>query len=107
MSNPWKDTDAAFDVMFSDEAQFTTIKTNETSTLRCCVFPREDVDPFADSDNVSTIKAATVLVRKSDWTFNAAPSIGDQVLTPNGDKYKVSSIDMEQNWYRLNGRSVG
>lgn len=107
MNNPWKCTDAAFDVMFSDEAEFTTIKTDETSTLECCVFPREDVDPFADSDNQSLIKAATILVRKRDWTFDAKPSVGDQVLMPNGDKYKVASIDMEQNWYRLNGRSVG
>lgn len=107
MSNPWTNTDEAFGVMFSDEAQFTTIKTNETSTLSCCVFPREDVDPFADGDNESLIRAATILVRKDDWTFAATPSVGDQVLMPNGDKYKVASIDLEQNWYRLNGRSVG
>jgi len=77
MSNPWKDTDEAFDVMFSDEAQFTSIKTNETSTLSCCVFPREDIDPFADGDNESMIRAATILVRKDVWNFTAKPSVGD------------------------------
>ena len=77
MSNPWKDTDEAFDVMFSDEAQFTSIKTNETSTLSCCVFPREDIDPFADGDNESMIRAATILVRKDVWNLTAKPSVGD------------------------------
>ncbi len=78
MNNPWKCTDAAFDVMFSDEAEFTTIKTNEKSTLECCVFPREDVDPFVDSDNQSLIKSATILVRRRDWTFTTKqPSVGD------------------------------
>lgn len=78
MNNPWTNSDAAFDVMFTDEVEFTTVKTNETSTLECCVFPREDVDPFVDSDNESTIKAATILVRKRDWTFTTnRPAVGD------------------------------
>ena len=108
MNNPWKNTDAAFDVMFSDEVEYTTIKTNETSILVCCVFPREDVDPFADSDNESLIKAVTILVRQKDWPFTTKrPATGDQVLLVGGDKYKIATIDTEQNWYRLTGRSVG
>lgn len=108
MTNPWKNSDAAFDVMFCDEVEYTTIKSNETSILECCVFPREDVDPFADSDNESLIKAVTFLVRQKDWHFTAnRPATGDQVLMPNGDIYKIATIDVEQNWYRLTGRSVG
>lgn len=108
MNNPWKNTDEAFDVMFSEEAEFTVMKTNEKSVLECCVFPKEDVDPFAESDNESFIRAATILVRKRDWVFSTnEPMVGDQVRIPNGDIYKVASVDLEQNWYRLNGRSVG
>ena len=77
MTNPWIDTDEAFDVMFSDEVEFTTVKTHETSALTCSVFPKEDIDPFADSDNESMIKSVTILIRKDDWTFSAVPSIGD------------------------------
>lgn len=104
--SPWKCNDSAFDVMFSDEAEFLLVD-NEKSTVRCCVFPKEDVDPFVDSDNESMIMSATVLVKKCDWHFlNTRPSVGDQIRLPNGDKYKVVTVEAEQNWWKLNGRSV-
>lgn len=94
--SPWKCDRAAFDVMFSDEAEFTINKTGERGTLKCCAFPNEDTDPFADSDNVSFVMSMSVLVKKSDWHFHAdKPSIGDTIRLPNGDKYKVQTISAE------------
>lgn len=106
MRSPWKKNDLAFIVMFDDEAEFTTMTTNERGTVQCCIFPREDVDPFVESDNQSLIKSVTVLVRKCNWIFTQRkPAVGDQIKLPNNDKYKVATIDEEQNWYRLTGRS--
>lgn len=106
MRSAWKNNDLAFNTMFDDEAEFTIMTTNERGTVQCCVFPREVVDPFVDSDNQSLIKSLTVLVRKSDWVFRQRqPNIGDQIKLPNNDTYKISTIDDEQNWYRLTGRS--
>lgn len=105
--SPWQCNDEAFEIMFSDNAEFSLVS-GERATLQCCVFPKEDVDPFAESDNESTIMSATILVKKSDWCFSVkAPSVGDKITLPNGDKYKITTIKNEQNWYRLEGRSFG
>jgi len=106
-NNPWTCDDAAYGVMFSDEAEFSLIKDGSRGTVRCCVFPREETDPFADSDNESLVAAASVLVRKGDWHFAAPrPSVGDEIRLPCGDVYKVQSVQQEQNWWTLKGRSV-
>lgn len=77
-------------------------------TLSASVFPIEDVDPFADGDNITDIKATTVLVKKADWTRlvgSAKPVVGEKFTTTDGDNYKVYSIVPEQSWWKLVGRS--
>ena len=93
--------------MFDDVAEFTLAKSNERGTIHCCVFPKEEVDPFVESDNESLIMAATVLVKKCDWHFTTdRPAIGDKVKLPNGDVYKIYNVTPEQNWFKLDTRSV-
>lgn len=77
--SPWRGDGGAFDVMFDDEAEF-RLEDGRRSTVKCCVFPMETVDPFADSDNESAIKSVSVLVRHCDWHFvEKKPSVGDQI----------------------------
>ena len=76
--SPWYSNEAAFDAMFSDKAEITLIKNGERGTIDCCVFPKEEVDPFVEGDNESLIMMATVLVKKCDWHFSVVrPSVGD------------------------------
>lgn len=105
-NNPWNSCGEAFSVMFSDEAEFITSK-GERGSLYCCLFPKEDVDPFVESDADSIIKSVSVLVKKCDWHFRTKPAIGDQVKICNDGKYKVMDVEDEQNWYRLTARSTG
>ena len=105
-NSPWYSNDAAFDVMFSDEAEMVLASDGERGTVKCCVFPKEEVDPFIESDNESAVMQATLLMKKCDWHFlNKKPNVGDQFKLANGDKYKIFSIEAEQNWWKLNGRS--
>lgn len=107
MTNPWTENDAAFGPMFCDEVAYTLgSDSTQSGTIRCCAFPMEDVDPFAESDNVSDIRAVTLLVNKADWTFadNAKPSVGDR-FTHDGERYRVYQVTPEQSWWRLIGRS--
>jgi hypothetical protein len=69
MKTPWNSDIKAFEIMFSDEAEYTASVKGEKGTIECCVFPVETVDPFADSDSDSKIKSVSVLVRKHDWYF--------------------------------------
>lgn len=104
--SPWEDDDA-FDAMFEDVATFHTVKTTETKTLRCCIFPIETVDPFAESDSESDVKRISVLARKDEWDFNQkSPSVGDSIELRNGERYKVAEVRDEQNWWRTTARSV-
>ena len=102
--NPWF-LDEAFDVMFSEDAEFTASAVGMRATLKCCVFPREDVDPFAERDNVSEIKSVSVLMKKRAWTLTDRPAVGDKIKLANGDKYKILAVADEQNWWRITGRS--
>ena len=103
--SPWKGNRRAFDVMFDDEAEF-CLEDGRRSTVKCCVFPTESVDPFADSDNESAIKSVSVLVRRGDWfLFDEKPPVGAQITLPNGDTYKVQEATLEQDWWRVTGRS--
>ena len=104
--SPWEE-DGAFDAMFEDVATFQTVKTTETKTFRCCVFPIETVDPFIESDSESDVKKISVLLRKDEWDLNQkSPSIGDAMELRNGERYKVSEVRDEQNWWKLTGRSA-
>lgn len=108
MSNPWKDNDAAFSVMFSDTATFVLNANSQLSgTIDCCAFPMESIDPFAEGDNVSEVRSVTLLVRKSDWTFtnSTKPSTGDKFTLDDGLNYRVSTVMPEQNWWKIVGRS--
>ncbi len=108
MNNPWKDIDAAFGPMFCDEATFVLNANAQLSgTIDCCAFPLEDVDPFAEGDNISDIRAVTLLIKKSAWNFtnSTKPSVGDKFTLTDGEKYKVYSIVPEQDWWKLIGRS--
>ena len=108
MNNPWNNNDAAFVPMFSEEATFWLNSSSQTSgKVVCCAFPMEDVDPFADADNVSETRAVTLLVKKSAWnlTNSTKPAIGDKFVLDDGDKYKVYTVVPEQSWWRIVGRS--
>ena len=104
--SPWK-TDNAFDAMFDDTADYTTAKDGSCARVRCCAFPIEDIDPFAETDADSEIKKVTILVRKSEWNFNAkSPQIGDKVELTDDAEYRISEVNDEQNWWKLTGRSA-
>lgn len=104
MTNPWYCNDAAFEVMFSDTAEIKT-KT-ERGTVKCCVFPIEDVDPFIDTDTETKIKRISILLKKKNWFCGTRPSIGDRITLPNGEQFKLSEINDEQNWYKMTARSI-
>lgn len=77
-----------------------------SGVIECCAFPMESVDPFAEGDNESDVHSVTLLVRKSDWTFSGStkPKVGDR-FTFEDLNYKVCSVMLEQNWWKLVGRS--
>ena len=105
--SPWNDNDAAFGPMFSEVAVFTLDSSELSGNVKCCAFPKEDIDPFADSDNISDIKSVTLLVKKSDWNFTnrAKPNVGDKFTLSNGEKYKIYTATPEQSWWNIIGRS--
>lgn len=76
-----------------------------SGTVECCAFPMEDVDPFADGDNISETRAVTMLVKKSDWLLSSKPCVGDKFTLEDGENYKVYSVVPEQSWWKLIGRS--
>ena len=92
--------------MFTEAAEFNT-STGQRGTIPCCVFPIEDVDPFADTDTASTVKRIKIVIRRADWlSFADAPEIGNMVKTGDGKTWKIESSDMEQNWWSVKARSV-
>jgi hypothetical protein len=106
MKNPWNSNDLAFAPMFSEEATIVLNSNSQLSgTVECCAFPMEDVDPFADGDNVSETRAVTMLVKKSDWKLSSKPVVGDKFDIGDGENYKVYSVVPEQSWWKLIGRS--
>ena len=106
MKNPWNNNDLAFAPMFSEEATIVLNSNSQLSgTVECCAFPMEDVDPFADGDNISETRAVTMLVKKSDWLLSSKPCVGDKFTLEDGENYKVYSVVPEQSWWKLIGRS--
>lgn len=106
MKNPWNNDFGAFEIMFDDAAEYAAEGCGEKGTIRCCVFPVENVDPFADVDSDSDVKRVSVLVQKPRWYFKQErPRVGDVVTMPCGEKYRVAEVDDEQNWWRILGRS--
>ena len=92
--------------MFTEAAEFVT-SAGRHGTVPCCVFPIEDIDPFAETDTASAVKRVKIVVRRADWlSFAEAPEIGNTVRTPDGKAWKVESSDMEQDWWSLQARSV-
>ena len=62
MKSPWHDIDCAFDPMFTEAAEFVT-SAGRHGTVPCCVFPIEDIDPFAETDTASAVKRVKRSVR--------------------------------------------
>lgn len=92
--------------MFGEAAQFVTTS-NQRGTVNCCIFPIEEVDPFAETDTASDVKRANILVRKKDWlSFKETPAVGNLVITPDGRKWKIEQEDLEQDWWSIKVRSV-
>lgn len=105
MTNPWRES-KPFDDMFVDEIQLSG--TNGQLSCNACVFPIEDVDPFIESTNTTSIRQINVLVRLADLSSALSsygrPSIGDYIAY--GDfNWSVSDVEKEQTWYKMIARS--
>ena len=75
MSNPWKEQ-LPFAPMFCDVIKIDGTREGVQgfqSTVRACVFPIEDVEPFDQSCADSDVQSITVIVPKSEST-GAPPS---------------------------------
>ncbi len=106
MKSPWTQIDSAFDAMFSEAAEFVTTS-DKRATVACCIFPIEDVDPFADTDVTSDVKRINIVIRQKEWmSFKERPTVGNLVITPDGSKWKIETSDMEQDWWSLKARSI-
>jgi len=105
MNNPWTNNELAYAPMFCDSVTF-VLGAQLSGIIQCSVFPMEDVEPFADGDNISDIRSVTLLVKKSDWNFTnrTKPEVGDKFIM-DGDNFKIYSIVPEQSWWKLIGRS--
>ena len=107
MQTPWHNDFKAFEIMFDDVVEYSVSKADERGTIDCCIFPIENIDPFADIDTDSSIKLMSVLIKKSCWHFTTKqPDIGDVITLPCGKKFKIAEVDEEQNWWKTVGRSI-
>lgn len=81
-----------------------------SSSISCCIFPIEDIDPFDDTNAKSDIKKINILVRYDDWNCDAVlsaiePEIGDKVIT-DVKSYKICIVENENGQWRMEGRSI-
>lgn len=112
MSNPFTEIDSAFNPMYLDTLTAICKRNNVeiSSSIPCCIFPIEDIDPFDDNSAKSNIKKINILVRYDDWNDAPAlsdiePEIGDKIIT-DGKNYKVSIVENENGQWRMEGRSI-
>ena len=92
--------------MFTEAAEFVT-SSGSRATVACCVFPIEEVDPFADTDLTSDVRRMSILVRHTDLvSVKDKPVVGGLVITPDGLRWKIEKADLEQNWWSLKARSI-
>lgn len=99
MTNPWNINDA-FTPMFCDDVRITSSGTSHQ--VKACVFPIEEVDPFADSDNKSELKRLNILIQHDDWNYGEI-KVGSPVQYGSGT-YKIETVDTEQSWWQIVAR---
>lgn len=99
MENPWIIEDA-FKPMFCDVVEFACVREGRKnrSSVRACVFPVEDVDPFVDSDVENNLKKIHVIVKKLSMdALGVVPKVGDVFKMANCESYGITSVEL-QHW---------
>lgn len=106
MKNPWKEV-GAFNAMFTDNIMVT--HDGVQSTICACVFPPDRVDPFSEADaETGMLKMQMVIRAKGEdaWNFETPPQIGDEVMTPDAKKWRMSDVVFFDDSYTIEARSA-
>ena len=108
--NPWTQFEA-FEPMLTDYVSFVGNRgsTQLQTTIQVCLFPIENADPLLDIDVESAVKMVSIVAKEDSFMSydkNLKPQVGDMFITENDEKYKVTSVQRNNGFYDIIGRSV-
>ncbi len=103
MESPWN-IEEAFEPMFDEAVEITL--PDRRFTIKACVFPVEQVDPFVEEDYDNKVKLVNILIRKRCYPDSLKPGVGDKVSLEDGTQYKICEVRTEQTWFIATARSV-
>lgn len=110
MNNPWQEQ-AAFAPMFCDVVKIDGVRGNGAfqSSVKACVFPAQDVDPFDGASADSDMQSIVVIVPKAEQTgapVKCQVQIGDTLTLDDSTAWKASDISTVEKYWKIEARSI-
>ena len=97
--------------MFCDVVKIDGVRSNGAfqSSVKACVFPAQDTDPFDNSSADSDMQIVTVIIPKAEQT--GAPlkhqvQIGDKLTLDDQTVWKACDVSTVERYWKVEARSV-
>ena len=97
--------------MFCDVVKIDGVRGNGAfqSSVKACVFPAQDADPFDNSSADSDMRTVTVIIPKAEQT-GAPPGcqvqLGDKLTLDDQTAWKACDVSTVEKYWKVEARSI-